>query len=213
MEDFTKKEKDLIKKLNTPAKIQDYLDTFNINFEMNGDTCRSPLLTMRSKIAHCIEGAMLAAFILSCHGYKPLLLDLRSADHDYDHVVAIYKINGYFGAISKTNHAVLRYREPVYKTIRELAMSYFHEYFLDDGEKTMRSFSEPFDLSVFNNGKTANWVTTNKNLWYISKVLDNSPHENIAPRKNINKYRKANKIEIEAGKLVEWKKGQKKKLY
>src|SRR3989344_3897348 len=82
---------------------------------------------------------------------KPLIMDLKSGRGDDDHVVALYRSRGYWGAISKTNHAVLRYREPVYKTLRELALSYFHEYFLNNGRKTLRSFSEPLDLSRFDN--------------------------------------------------------------
>ena len=200
---FNKEEFEILKKLNTPVKIQDFLDKLPINFEEKGDTCMSPRLVLRNKKAHCIEGAFLAAAALMIKGEKPLLLDLKSADHDFDHVVALFKRNGNWGAISKTNHAVLRYREPVYKTMRELAMSYFHEYFTDDGKKTKRSFSEPFDLRQFNNH---GWLTSEKNLWYISKSLDDSPHIPILTKSTLAGLRKADKVEIEAGKIVQFRK-------
>src|SRR3989344_8157903 len=123
MDSFTKKEKSLLKKLNTPAKVQDFLNTLKFNFEKGGPTCMSPLVTLRARRAHCLEGAMLGAYILSFQGFPPLLMHLKTTRHDYEHVIAPFKVDGLWGALSKTNHAVLRYREPVYKNIRELAMS------------------------------------------------------------------------------------------
>jgi hypothetical protein len=121
-------------------------------------------------------------------------------------VVALFQKNGKWGAISKTNHTVLRYREPVYKNIRELAMSYFHEYFLHDGTKTLESFStKPFDLSKY--GKA--WITTNEDLWEIGADIDDAPHTNILDKKERKNLRKADKIEIEAGKITEWRKAKK----
>src|SRR3989344_7563100 len=117
----------VFKKLRTPQKIQDYLDALPINFEDSGETYRSPRRLLGAKEAHCLEGALFAAAVLAYHGQKPLLLDLRTTPRDEDHVVALFRQNGRWGAISKTNHAVLRYRDPVYKDVRELAMSYFHE--------------------------------------------------------------------------------------
>jgi hypothetical protein len=129
---FGKKELKIFKKLDNPKKIQDFLEKIPVNFRK---TLRSPMMVLRKNNAHCLEGALLAASVLAFHGEKPLLLDLRANDRDFDHVVALFKRNNCWGAISKTNHAVLRYREPVYKNIRELAMSYFHEYFDDNGKK------------------------------------------------------------------------------
>ena len=148
-----RKEFEIFKKLDTPVKIQDFLDAIRINFEVKRETCRSPLMVLRHKEAHCMEGAMLAAACFWYNGQRPLLLDLKTMvrprspqEKDDDHVVALFKENGRWGAVSKTNHAGLRYRDPVYKTVRELALSYFHEYFLDNGVKTMRSYSAPFSL-------------------------------------------------------------------
>lgn len=202
MPTFTKQEEQLIKKLNTPAKIQDYLNSLRFNFEKNGDTIKSPLLTMRAKNAHCIEGAILGAYLLSKHGFKPNLLHLEAVKEDFDHVIAPFKIEGYWGALSKTNHGVLRYREPVYKTIRELAMSYFHEYFLDNGQKTLRRYSELLNLNDFED----DWPTHEGNLWGIDEELDKIKHYDFIPKAHIKNLRKADKVEIEAGKVVEYKK-------
>lgn len=205
-------------RLNSPAKIQDYLNSIKFNFEKRGDTCYSPRFVLKNKIAHCMEGAMFAAAALEFIGYKPLVMDLRAVEHDFDHVVALFTEGGYWGAISKTNHAVLRYREPIYKTIRELAMSYFHEYFDDKGRKNLREYSVPFDLSWFDvhplslnpspsrgEGRVrVDWRTSQKNLFEIPEYLDSIKHYRILNRKQIKNLRKADKIEIKAGKIVEW---------
>src|SRR3989344_5355651 len=115
---FTKKEIALMRKLNTPEKVQDFLNNLPFNFEKQGETLRSPILTLRARRAHCIEGALLGAYILSLHGFRPYILHLKATKEDQDHVIAPFKLGGpkgLWGALSKTNHAVLRYREPVYK--------------------------------------------------------------------------------------------------
>ena len=147
---------------------------------------------------HCLEGALLAAASLWCLGELPLIMDLRSNPYDYDHVVALFRRHGHWGAISKTKYSVLRYREPVYRTIRELAMSYFHEYFLDDGSKTLRSYSDPFDLSKHFG---YDWVLSKKHRPLISRALDQSPHHRILTRAMISTLRLADSIEIKAGKI------------
>ena len=202
MFDLTKDEGKLFKKLNTPAKIQDFLNSISYNFEEGMETCRSPREVLKVKCAHCLEGAYFAAAVLWYHGEKPLLLDLRSTQHDLDHVVALFKNDGYWGAISKTNHAVLRYREPIYKTLRELVLSYFHEYFLNTtGVKTLREYSKPFDLRKFGN----EWITTDEDLWEIGALLDDAPHFPVLPPgMKTNMLRKADQVEIEAGKLTQY---------
>jgi hypothetical protein len=198
---FTKTEIALMKKLNTPAKVQDFLNSLKFNFEEKGETLKSPLFIMKAKKAHCFEGALLGAYILSLHGFKPYLLHLKALERDYDHIVAPFKINGFWGALSKTNHAVLRYREPVYKSIPELVMSYFHEYFLDDGTKTLRQYSDLLDLNSFEK----DWMVLDGDLWGIDEELDKIKHYNIVPKKYIRKLRKADKVEIVAGKIIEFK--------
>ena len=202
MPEFTQKEKTLIKKLNAPAEAQDFLNGLKFNFEKSGETLKSPIFSLRAGSAHCFEGALLGAYILSQHGFTPYLMHLEATKGDYDHVIAPFKIRGLWGALSKTNHAVLRYREPIYKNIRELALSYFHEYFLDDGKKTLRQYSELFDLS----GLKRNWATAEGDLWWLDKKLDKIKHYDIAPKSNLQKLRKADKIEIKAGKIAEYKK-------
>ncbi|OGI91713.1 hypothetical protein A2933_01705 [Candidatus Nomurabacteria bacterium RIFCSPLOWO2_01_FULL_46_18] len=191
----------ILEKLNTPSKIQDFLNGLSFNFEKKGETLKSPARVLREKDAHCLEGAILGAHILSLHGFPPLILHLESTREDYDHVIAPFKINGRWGALSKTNHAVLRYREPVYKNIRELVMSYFHEYFLDNGKKTLRKYSRPLNLNIF--GK--NWMRERENLWKIDKKLDIIKHYEIAPKNIIKKLRPADAIERKAGRIVEYK--------
>ncbi len=201
---FDETEIKVLNKLNTPQKIQDYLNKLPINFEEDGGTARSPRQVLKLRKAHCIEGALLAAVALWYHGQKPLLLDLVTTKNDDDHVVALFKQNGCWGAISKTNHAVLRYREPVYKTVRELAMSYFHEYFKDTGQKTLRKFSRPYDLSKI---KNKDWLISGEDLWEINNALDDYFHYDILTPKQLKNLRPAEKIEVEAGKLVEWRRG------
>jgi hypothetical protein len=200
--DFTAEEVRIFKKLSTPQKVQDFLDSIPINFEEMGETYLSPREVLRQGIAHCAEGAVFAAVALWYNGQKPLLLDLKTSSDDVDHVVALFQKDGYWGAISKTNHAVLRYREPVYKNIRELVMSYFHEYFKDNGKKTLRSYSRPFDLSKY---KDQSWMTTGEDLDKLMEDLDDSPHVQILNPAQIRNLRKADQIEIAAGKIVEWK--------
>lgn len=195
----------VFQRLNSPAKIQDYLETIPINFERNGQTCYSPRQVLKFNRAHCMEGAMLAATILYFHGHKPLIVDLRAHKRDRDHAIAVFKVGGKWGAISKTNHAVLRYREPIYNSIRELVMSYFHEYFLDNGKKTLRSYSLPVDLSKFD---SKNWITSPQDLWYIDKYLNQVHHIPILNKKQIASLRSADRIEIQAGKLTAQKKNQ-----
>ena len=134
---FTEEELRILRKLRTPVKVQDFVNSLEENFEKNGETCMSPRKVLRERKAHCVEGALLASVALRLQGHKPLIVDLNSAPGDDDHVLAVFRKAGKWGAITKTNHAVLRYREPIYRDIRELAISFFHEYFLNsNGKKT-----------------------------------------------------------------------------
>jgi hypothetical protein len=174
-----------------------------MNFEEEGVTSFSPMSVLEEKKCHCAEGAALAALALRVHGQPPLVLDLTAAKHDFDHVVALFRKDGKWGAISKTNHSVLRYREPVYNSVRELAMSYFHEYIDDKGRKNLRSYSPPVNLKRFDK---RGWMATKEEIDYIPEYLADVKHFPIINRKQIRNLRKADKIEIQAGKIVEWKK-------
>ncbi len=201
-------EKQLLNQLDRPKKIQDFLETIPINYEPEGDTCLSPREVLKQRRAHCIEGAMLAALALRVHGHRPLLLDLTSARHDFDHVVAVFGTRGAWGAISKTNHAVLRYREPIYRTLHELALSYFHEYFDDAGRKTLRSYSDAVDLTRVD---ARGWMTSEKNVWYVVDLLNAAPHHGLLTRSQLMTLRQADAIEQQAGRLIEWPNPKEKK--
>lgn len=191
----------VLRPLTTPSKIQDFLDTLAINHEKNGETCYSPRRVLLEQKAHCLEGALLAATALWLHGERPLLLELRVARGDQDHAVALYKRNGHWGAISKTNHTSLRFRDPVYRTIRELVLSYFHEYFINEnGTKTLRGYTRPFSMKQFGAG----WITSETDLWNIAYRLHDAPHLDIIPPGNEGHIRQADSMERRAGELIEW---------
>ncbi len=199
---LTDEELQTLKNLSTPIKIQDFLDSLPVNFEKHRETYYSPRKVLTLKKAHCFEGALLAATALWIAGEKPMLLDLKSAKGDVDHVVALYKQNGYWGAISKTNHATLRFRDPIYKTVRELAASYFHEYFLSNtGIKTLESYAGPFSLIPFG----TSWMTSPDDLDYLAEALDAAPHHALLPKENKLFMRRADSMERKAGAMTEWK--------
>lgn len=200
---LTKEEEHLLRTLDSPRKIQSYLDVLPINHCLSDDTCLSPRRVMRERQAHCIEGAMFAALAFRMHGERPLILDLTSTKNDLDHVVALFRQHGCWGAVSKTNHNCLRYRDPIYRTIRELVLSYFHEYFDDNGFKTLRSYSPPVDLSRFDGD---GWMTNEGDNWMIAQHLVDVRHIPLLTRPQIATLRRASSLEIEAGKLVEWQK-------
>ena len=203
--DLTPTEYATLRRLTSPAKIQDYLDALPFNHEPKGETHRSVRRVLRDKTAHCIEGALLAAVALWISGEEPLLMDLTALRGDDDHVIALYKKNGYWGAISKTNHATIRFRDPVYKTLRELALSYFHEWFMNtNGRKTLKSFSEPLALKKFG----TDWITSEAELWWLDAELNDLPHHPLVPKKNRRFIRAADPMELKAGRLIEWKKGE-----
>lgn len=162
-----------LKALKTPEKIQHFLDVdIAYNKEPDGDTVRSPRRVLRDKVAHCFEGALLAAAALRVQGYPPLLLDFESVRDD-DHVLAVFKQHGCWGAIAKSNYSGLRFREPVYRNLRELAMSYFEHYFNLSCEKTLRNYSRPVNLSQFDR---IGWMTAEEDLWVINDHLASVPH-------------------------------------
>lgn len=205
---LTRAEYTVLSRLNSPIKIQDFLDTLPFNFEKQGDTHRSPRRVLEAKKAHCIEGALLAAAALWLHGEPPLIMNLssRMGRGDVDHVVALYKRGGFYGAISKTNHTVLRFRDPIYRTPRELALSYFHEWFINaTREKTLECYSKPLDMRRFGTG----WITAENDLWDVADALSERKHYFLVPRGNWRYVRKADDTELRAGVIVEWKKSDK----
>jgi len=198
---FTPAELKVYRRLSSPARIQDFVNSLRVNFEERGLTYRSPRQVLQYQEAQCFEGALFAACALQFHGHRPRLLDLRPYEPDVAHVVALFQKGKYFGAISKTNHAVLRYREPVYRTVRELVMSYFHEYFLDDGRKLLTDYAV-VDLSRFDN---RHWQTADRDLQYVDHYLNQVKHRPLFDSAQAKQFRLADRIEIAAGKLVEQK--------
>ena len=136
----------LLARLSTPQRIQKFINAIPANHEPGGETILSVREVLRQRRAHCIEGAFVAACALWVHGEPPLVMHMDCAPSDWPHVVALFRRGGAGGAISKTNGAVLRFRDPVYRSLRELAMSYFHEYSDKQGRKTLRSHSAAFDM-------------------------------------------------------------------
>ena len=162
-----------LRPLTTPAKIQRFLDQeIAYNTEPHGDTCYSPRMVLREKVAHCMEGALLGALALRMLGHPPLLVDLEAV-RDSDHVLAVYKVKGCWGAVAKSDYSGLRSREPVYRTLRELAMSYFEHYYNPAGEKTLRTYSRTVNLTRFDR---LDWTTREGHVWEIPNHLCDIPH-------------------------------------
>jgi hypothetical protein len=167
----------VLPRLTTPTKIQRFLDEeIGYNREPRGATCYSPQTVLRERVAHCMEGALVGAMALHKLGYPPLLVDLEAV-RDSDHVLAVYRVDGRWGAVAKSDFAGLRSREPVYATIRELAMSYFEHYYNSAGEKTLRAYSRPVNLARFD--RTIKWMTTLDEVWEIPGHLCVVPHTRI----------------------------------
>jgi hypothetical protein len=153
-----------LRSLKDPYGIQRFLDDMPYHL---ADTGWSPRQVLRENTSHCFEGAMLAAAALRVNGYPPLIFDLE-AEHDTDHVVAIYRIASHWGAVAKSNYTGCRYREPVYRSLRELALSYFEGYFNLRRERSLRTFSNPVDMARFDH---LDWMTTDKPLWFVAEYL------------------------------------------
>lgn len=183
---FTKNEIALFKQFKNPYDIQVYLNNIRYNPEHRTN---SPKLVIQKNAANCFEGALFAACALRMMGYKPMIVDMI-AHNDDDHVIAVFKQNNFFGAVAKSNTTMLRFREPVYRTVRELVMSYFDFYFNTIGEKSLRSYSNPVNLSRFDK---FNWMTTNENLDFIGDYLWGIYHNKILTQKLIRGLNPADK--------------------
>jgi len=163
---LSKTERKLMAELNHPSRIQAFLDGLAYSTE---EVYRCPLRVLRERIAHCFDGALFAAAALRRIGFPPLILEMLPNDRDDDHMVAIYKSNGYWGAIAKSNFVGLRFREPIYRTLRELVMSYFEQFYNVEREKTLRSYTLPLNLKAFDQ---LGWMTKHDSLGRIAHRLD-----------------------------------------
>jgi hypothetical protein len=190
-----------LRRLDTPQKVQAFVHNLRQNFELDGQSCRPVQHVLRTRRAHCIEGAMLAAAALWVHGEPPLLLDMR-AERDYDHVVALFRRNGRWGAISKTNGIGLRGRDPVYRTLRELAMSYFHEYTNRREQKTLREYSVPYDLRRLD---TSLWASGTKNCWDVCERLDELRHFPLIDRRHAKNVTRRDPFERRVNRMLQYR--------
>jgi hypothetical protein len=174
---FTAAERAIFRRLRSPEKIQRFLDDLAYNKEPDGPTCRSPRRVLRDRTGQCMEGALFGAAALRMLGHPPLLLDLEAVRDD-DHVLAIFRLRGCWGAVAKSNYAGLRYREPVYRTLRELVMSYFEHYYNLRREKTLRNYSRPVNLRRFDR---IGWMTAEEDVWAVPEYLCSISHTPVMP--------------------------------
>lgn len=191
------KELAVFRRLDRPARIQRFLDDLAYNKEPNGATCRSPRRVLRDRTAHCMEGALFGAAALRQLGHEPLLLDLEAVRDD-DHVLAIFRENGCWGAVGKSNFSGLRFRSPVYRTLRELAMSYFDQYYNLLGEKTLRGYSRPVNLRRFDK---IEWMTAEEDVWAIPIYLCEIAHRPVASESQVARLGRMDRRSFEAGLL------------
>jgi hypothetical protein len=185
--------------LNSPQRIQEFVVGLHANFERGGDTLRSVRGVLHHRQAHCIEAAFTAACALWLHGEPPLIMDM-TAKGDSDHVVTLFRRGRCWGAISKSNHVWLRWRDPVYRNLRELAISYFHEY-TNKQRKTLRTYSRPVDLRRF---ATDSWVTNGDNCWEVGAALDDARHYRLVSAAQVRHLALRDAVEQRADDLVQY---------
>ena len=181
-----------LRALKTPKRIQQFVDGLTYQY---ADTAGSPQRTLRERKGHCLEGALVAAAALRLHGHPPLLMDLEAV-HDDDHVLAIYRERGLWGSIAKSNFAGLRSRKPVYRTLRELAMSYFEHYYNLRGERTLRAYAGPVNLARLDG---EGWMTSEEDVWCVPELLIAARHFPIAPDKVMRALPRLDRRSFEAG--------------
>jgi hypothetical protein len=182
-----------LRALKTPARIQKFVDAMEYCYD---DTAGSPRRVLRERKGHCLEGAMVAAAALRLQGHPPLVMDLEGVRDD-DHVVALYRENGLWGSVAKSNYAGLRFRAPVYRSLRELAMSYFEHYYNLRGERTLRSYSQAINLARLD--KQA-WMTAEEDLWSVTDLLIAARHYPLFPDKVARALPRLDRRSFEAGR-------------
>jgi hypothetical protein len=170
---LTPRETAFLRRLSPPWRIQKFLDA--CAYDVKGAGCRSPRRVLRERRVQCMDGALFAAAALRVQGYPPLIVDLE-AEQDDDHVLAVFRRRGLWGALARSNYSGLRYREPLHPTVRSLVLSYFEWYHNLRREKTLRRFSRPIDLSRFDR---RGWMTAEDDLWDIPRYLVDVKHETV----------------------------------
>jgi hypothetical protein len=189
---FTRGELRKLRSLKTPHGIQRLIDDMPYHL---GTTAWSPRRVLRERTAHCLEAAIFGAAALRVLGFPPLLLDLE-AENDTDHVIAVFKERGHWGAIAKSNYNALAYREPIHRTLRELTMSYFYAYFNLRRERTLRTFSRPVNLARFDD---RGWMTTDGQVWFIPEYLLTISHTPLMTSSMAKRLTRLDKRSFEAG--------------
>ena len=196
---LTAEEVAIFRKLKTPEKIQDFITAMPINFEPAGDTCRSARNALKANCSHCIEAAFIAASALLLHGEPTLLMDFQASGDD-DHIVTLFRRGRHWGAISKSNSIWLRWRDPIYASPRELAMSYFHEY-VKGGKKTLRRISRPFDIGKYDPDY---WLTNADNCWAMALEIDASPHVAVISKAQARILKPRDGLEMQGATVKEF---------
>jgi hypothetical protein len=191
---FTAQELRALRALRTPHGIQRALDAMPYH---HASTAWSPRRVLRERTAHCLEGAVFAAAALRVLGFPPLLLDLEAVQ-DTDHVLAVYRVRGPWGAIAKSNFAGLRYREPVHRSLRELVMSYFEGYINLRGDRTLRAYSAPVNLARFDRLRPG-WMTTDGALWWIAEHLVEVRHTPLLSAAMVRRLHRVDRRSLDAG--------------
>lgn len=181
-----------LRALKTPARIQQFIDALDYQY---ADTAWSPARVLRERKGHCLEGAILAAAALRIQGHPPLLMDLEAV-HDDDHVVALYRQRGLWGGVAKSNFAGLRFRAPVYRTLRELALSYFDHYYNLRGQRTLRAYSRPVNLKRLD---SQHWITSEEDVWFIPEALIAARHYALFPHNIARELPRLDRRSFEAG--------------
>jgi len=181
-----------LRALKTPARIQKFVDSIEYDY---AHSARSPQRVLRERKGHCLEGAMLAAAALRVNGHPPLLMDMEAV-YDDDHVVALYRQHGLWGAIAKSNFAGLRFRAPVYRTLRELALSYFEHYYNLRGQRTLRSYSQAVNLARLDR---QHWMTAEDDVWCVPERLIAARHFPIVPDRVARALPRLDRRSFEAG--------------
>lgn len=181
-----------LRALKSPMRIQKFVDALEYQY---ANTASSPQRVLRERKGHCLEGALLAAAALRVNGYPPLLMDLEAV-HDDDHVIAVYREHGLWGSIAKSNFAGLRFRAPVYRTLRELALSYFEHYYNLRGERTLRAYSKPVDLTRLDH---RHWMTSEEDVWCVPELLIAARHYPLFPHKVVCGLPRLDRRSFEAG--------------
>jgi len=193
---FTKSELAKLKNLNTLEKISNHLESMPYD-AYDGYRCVKETLGLGK--AHCAGGALLAAACLWYHGFEPCLVSLE-AEKDDSHFICVYTINGYWGSLSKSNFTTLRSRDPVFKTVRELIMSYWNFYFNLEGYKSLRTFTRPITLSQ-SDGNTEWLDGIGKDLDWVDEIFEDKKEYSLVPKTQLKYMLTANKSQLNASLL------------